>query len=70
MINLHYVLYENAVLNSGCTMNNMPVKGINELEGRHIPLIPAFGMQGQAGLCEFKASLVFLGSFRTTRATK
>ena len=56
--------------NSGCTMNNMLVKGINELEGWLTPLIPAFGMQRQAGLCEFKASLVFLGSFRTARATK
>ena len=30
-----------------------------------MPLIPALGRQRQAGLCEFEASLVYRGSYRT-----
>jgi hypothetical protein len=32
----------------------------------HTPLVPAFGKQKQVDLCEFKASLVYLVSFRDT----
>ena len=34
-----------------------------------MPLIPAFGRQRQVDVCEFKASLVYRVSSRTTRAT-
>jgi hypothetical protein len=33
----------------------------------HTPLIPVLRRQRQASLCEFKASLVYRGSFRTAR---
>lgn len=32
-----------------------------------IPLIPALGWQGQVGLCDFEASLVYISEFRTAR---
>jgi hypothetical protein len=35
-----------------------------------MPLIPALGRQRQADLCEFKASLVYTVSSRSTRATQ
>lgn len=31
----------------------------------HMPLIPAFRRWGQADICQFEASLVYLGSSRT-----
>jgi hypothetical protein len=34
-----------------------------------MPLIPVLGKQRQENLCEFKASLVYIESSRTTRAT-
>ena len=37
---------------------------------RSTPLILALGLQRQADLCEFKASLIYKVSFRTTRAIK
>ena len=33
-----------------------------------MPLIPAFGKQRQAGVCEFEAILFYKGSSRTARA--
>ena len=33
----------------------------------HTPLVPAFGRQRQVDLCEFKASLVYRVSSRTSR---
>jgi hypothetical protein len=35
-----------------------------------MPLIPAFGRQRQAGLCEFEASLVYRASSRTSEPTQ
>jgi hypothetical protein len=35
-----------------------------------MPLIPALGRQRQASLCEFKDSLVYIVSSRTTRTIK
>ena len=35
-----------------------------------MPLIPAFLEQRHTGLCEFKASLVYRVSSKTTRATQ
>lgn len=35
-----------------------------------MPLIPALGRQKQADLCEFEASLIYIESSRTTRATQ
>jgi hypothetical protein len=36
----------------------------------HMPLVSEFGRQRQADLCKFKASLVYIASFRTARATE
>ena len=36
----------------------------------HTPLTPALGRQWQADLCEFKVSLVFKTTSRTTRTQK
>jgi hypothetical protein len=33
-----------------------------------VPIIPAFGRQRQVDICEFKASLFYRRSSRTTRA--
>jgi hypothetical protein len=35
-----------------------------------MPLIPALGQQMEVDLCEFEASLVYIVSFRTARATQ
>ena len=35
-----------------------------------MPLVPVFQGQRQADLCEFKASLVYIASFRTAKAIK
>jgi hypothetical protein len=34
----------------------------------HIPLIPAFGRQKQADLCDFEANMVYIMSSKTGRA--
>ncbi|EDL90026.1 rCG57062 [Rattus norvegicus] len=34
-----------------------------------MPLIPAFGMQKQADLCEFKVNFMYIVTSRTVRAT-
>lgn len=39
------------------------------LEGLASPLIPALGKQGQAHPSEFKASLVYITSYRLAKAT-
>jgi hypothetical protein len=35
----------------------------------HTPLMPVLGRQRLADLCEFEASMVYIGSSRTARAT-
>ena len=35
----------------------------------HMPLVPELWRLRQMDLCEFKASLVYIGSLRTVRAT-
>jgi hypothetical protein len=40
------------------------------LKTRHTSLIPVLGRQSQVDLCEFKASLVYIVSYRTAKATQ
>lgn len=63
--------YENAILEPKMYNELYANKVTNFRAGRVAhTLIPASGMQRQAGLFEFKDSLVFLRSSRTAKATK